>query len=462
MIYYNIKNSADEVSQRQVYSMKYVKPGQVVAYTQQESGWDEYSSGVIRMQRGDKLPRGMFIYEPTSDEVFEARVEDIQNSWRVQTGGNNDRLLDMLYQMIVENKLSGACEDVYNLKQEIVLLPWVILEPDRKCFKQKVWVKCYNEIGAVGVNFDRIRAENFNFLLAISFIIGSDFEEAKRKELAILLGDNWEKFSMVYSFFYGRNITTGHRRFNELFSYAVAVKGYENYLHLFVMAVGDKNEKVKKIVRYSPVEDRKKLLAKIEKMEQMSVLMNRHTDLDELFNLLFPKTFQSFISNDNPYASIEEMQEKLRTSQETIRMQEKMCQYAEYLRSELDNAIKMENLSDILLNKCNPATAYTIFSQLDMVLEGKNEVWDKFRKHLKDQISARYNQFLLTQNVYNAGAIHNDYSKTLCLTMPEPAASAAPAMPAAPKYPGLKGLKLKTKLQLKPKKEEDDEPELLC
>ena len=442
MKYYNIKNSADEVGQRQVYSMKYVKTGQVVAYVQEESDW-KYSSGVIRLEKGDKLCFGMTIYEPTSDEIFGARVSDVETSWLWRTGGDIDKLIEILYQMIVENRPSGASDDVCNLKQELVLLPWVISEFDRKSFPQKVWAKCKNEIGAVGVNFDRRRAENFNFLLAMSFITGSDFDDAKRKDLAILLDDNWDKFSMIYSFFYGRNITTDHRRFNELFSYAVSVKRYENYLHLFQMAVGDKKEKIEKIVRYSPVEDRKKLMDKIGVMEKMSVLMNRHTDLDELFNLLFPKTFQAFISKDNPYASIEEMQEKLRSSEETIRMQEKMCQYAEYLRSELDNAIKMENLSDILLNKCNPATAYTIFSQLDMVLEGKNEVWDKYRKQLKVQISESYNHYLLTQNVYNAGAIHNDYSKTLCLTMPEPA---VPAMPAAPKHPCLKGLKLKTEI----------------
>lgn len=456
--YTNIKNSADEVSQRQVYSMKYVKPGQVVAYIQEESGW-ENSSGVIRIEKGDKLPWGMTIYEPTSTEIFEARVENVRNSWMKNTQGDCDKLLDMLYQMIVGNKSSGACDDVYNLKQEITLLPWVIRENDRKDFAQKVWAKCKNEIGAVGMNFDRRRAEDFNFLLAVSFITGSDFEDAKRKELAILLDNNWDKFSMIYSLFYGRNITTGHKRFNELFSYAVGVKRYENYLHLFLIALGDKKEKVEKIVRYSPVEDRKKLLDKIGVIERMSVLMNRHTDLDELFNLLFPKTLQDFISKDNPYASIEEMQEKLRMSEETIRMQEKICQYAEYLRSELDNAIKMENLSNILLKKCNPATAYTIFSQLDMVLEGENEVWDKFRKQLKVQISDRYNQSLLAQNVYNAGAVHNDYRKTLCLTTPEPAAPPVP--PAAQDLLQKNAAPELQKTNEKPKKE-DDEPDLLC
>lgn len=398
---------------RKRYRKEYLKPGDIVVYrieTSTKNMFHENSveCGIFMVEPGDTFPERMSVYEATPEEMLRVSLLDMRQLYdNILNASFEDMLIGMIRQRIKE----GNTLSLFKLKKQLFALPYVVSEEEREDLSKRIWLKCRDEIGAVGMNFKKQSAEYFTILVAVSMIIASQKSKQEQAELSELLSKHWKEFSALYSLFYGRNITTDHHRFAELISYILDKPGKEQYLHLYLIAIGNVQEKVEKIMRYSPIDNRQRILEKISIMQRHCPLVEQKDDLDELFQVLFPQSFQNYLANDNPIASVEEMQEALKESQKTMDLLHKVEDYAKTLQSELDDAIKMQSLKEAL-SMCDPATARAIFAQLDMVLEGNNSVWDKHRKQLKFEINDRYERLMLPQpnnvtHIHQAGSITN-------------------------------------------------------
>lgn len=285
-------------------------------------------------------------------------------------------------------------DDTYYLKKDkLFSLPLLLTERESDEFKRNVWNTCKSKIGAVGLNFNRAKTELYTLLIAEAMIIGSKNSQEVWVELSALLNRHWQEFSIMYSLFYGRNISTDHHRFIELLPYMLGKGSCVMYLHLMLIALGDPQQKIEKIMRYSPSENPQKLWEKVVMMQRQKDLSEQSHDLDELFAILFPSTFQQHLMTDHPYASIDEVMADVKESMVVKDMLKKVEEYANSLKEQLGNAIPIESLRGAIL-KCDPSTSRAIFAQLDMVLEGCNEVWDKHRLLLKKEVNIRYEQDL--------------------------------------------------------------------
>lgn len=396
---------------RKRYRKEYLRPGDIVVYRIESTSKDSFyeksvECGIFIVEPGDSFPDKMSVYEATPEEMLRVTLLDMRQA---HEDFLNCSFEDMLINMIRQRIKKGDAIRLYNLKKLLFALPYVVSEEEREDLSKRIWLKCRDEIGAVGMNFKKQSAEYFSILVAVSMIISSQKTKQEQAELSELLKKHWKEFSALYSLFYGRNITTDHHRFIELVSFILDKPEREQYLHLYLMAIGNVQEKVEKIMRYSPIDNRRRILEKISIMQRHCPLVEQKDDLDELFQVLFPQSFQNFLANDNPIASVEEMQEALKESQKTMDLLHKVEEYAKILQSELDDAIKMQSLKEAL-SMCDPATARAIFAQLDMVLEGNNSVWDKHRKQLKYEVNDRYDRLMLPHpnkvtHIHQAGSI---------------------------------------------------------
>lgn len=372
-----------ELSKRKRYNKEYLQEGQIVLYS-----LDRYGTGLMIFEKKDPITRDMKIYEATEYEAIWVRAQSVNESYYHSEYKEVDDLVGFLAEMIEHG------DDTYYLKKDkLFSLPLLLTERESDEFKRNVWNTCKSKIGAVGLNFNRAKTELYTLLIAEAMIIGSKNSQEVWVELSALLNRHWQEFSIMYSLFYGRNISTDHHRFIELLPYMLGKGSCVMYLHLMLIALGDPQQKIEKIMRYSPSENPQKLWEKVVMMQRQKDLAEQSHDLDELFAILFPSTFQQHLMTDNPYASVEEMQAGIKESMVVKDMLKKVEEYANSLKEQLGNAIPIESLRGAIL-KCDPSTSRAIFAQLDMVLEGCNEVWDKHRLQLKKEVNIRYEQDL--------------------------------------------------------------------
>lgn len=413
MKYYLYNVPEYSLAGRKRYSKEYLREGEIVAYSrtiERQSSWydsEPYTEiGLIEIEAYESFPSDMKVYQATEYEIAWVKGEKLKKEYSLAVQDTGVDILHYLIDRIGQYKLGQIA-----FREQLFSLPFLISAEYSKKFKNDVWDACKDKIGAVGLNFDREKTEVYTILVAEAMIIGTDKTQDECVELSSLLYRHWYDFSIIYSLFYGRNISTGHQRFIELLSFLLGKKDSGKFMKLMLIALGEPQQKIAKIMRYSPLENYQKLYDKIVLMQRQKDLVAQSQELDELFQILFPSTFRQHLENDNPIASIEEMQAQIRESQVTKEILHKVEEYAETLKSELDDAIKMQSLRDAF-GKCDPATARAIFAQLDMVLEGNNAVWDKNRLHLKRELNFRYeNQQRMIEGTHEQVQLAADYSK---------------------------------------------------
>lgn len=390
---YTYRIRKDELVNRRRLSKNYLREGDIVAYgivDKKKGPWDEYDSyykiGLCIIGHDDVIPKYYHLYQATDAEKAWVRTEEVRRVYAVDFALSGESLVPYLI-----GKIENHAKWDYGIQELLFSMPYLIEDDYAPYFKDDVWASCKDKIGAIGLNFNKEKTALYTLLIAESMIMGSGRSREECMELSSLLNRKWDLFKIIYSFFYGRNISTDHSRFTELVAYLVGREYYSKYLKLIVIAMGNPNQKIEKILRYSPAENCGKLKDKLSKLLLQKDLIEQSTDLDELFQILFPSTLRKHLENDSPHSSIEEMQEQIRESQALKDMLRKIEEYAHLLQSELDDAIKMNELTSAFM-RCDPSTARAIFAQLDMVLEGNNEVWDKHRVQLKKTVNMRYEE----------------------------------------------------------------------
>lgn len=405
-----------DLRQRRRYNKSFLTPGNVVAYSCLPENVNSTiarglkipeETGILIVEKNDIFPQDMKVYEPTQAEKDIAEAFLFKKEYLSSNEASNLGLVGYL-------KVKIEKADPFNhgeLLRSIFSIPYADLIGDKEEFRKTVWHCCSEEVGAVGLNFNIWKANLYTALIAVSMILCSSEDEEKQQAMTSTISSQWDFFSLLYSLFYGRNISTCHKRFLELFSYALVKEESLHYLHLVNMALGEPEMKISKILRYSPIENPEKLRTKFDLLKKQENLVEQWTNLDELFGVLFPNTFQQYLAEDNPSASIEELKNELRITKEIKETFASIANYARKLEKELGNAITIDELKKTF-RECTPSQAQVAFSQLDLILEGRNSVWDQHRWELKLWVRNYVEQNFLEQGeTYKKVQEAADYSK---------------------------------------------------
>lgn len=238
-------------------------------------------------------------------------------------------------------------------------------------------------------DYDKIRLDYYCFLDAIIKVaLDGNSQHEQKCEYWQQINQSWGVLSAIYSVMTGKLINTG---FNHISPVISQFKGKnKEYATLMVAAL-----------RHHPevLVNNKAWQIKGE-LEQSMREIKQNTELNDLCRILFPSAQWNDYNLKSPRLTTAEMMQKVRESEELKRLLKQVEEYARTLQMELDDVSKMQPLREAF-SRLDPSAARTIFSQIDMVLEGNNDVWDKNRTQLKKEVNLRYeNQQRMLEGTY--------------------------------------------------------------
>lgn len=249
-------------------------------------------------------------------------------------------------------------------------------------------------------DYEKVRLEYFCILDAIIKVMLDEGSDREQKVYYLnQINQKWDLLSAIYSVMTGKLINTGFNHFSPVLG---QFKGKQKEYATLMVAALRHHPQV--LVNYKS----RQIRAEIEKASRE---IKQNTELNDLCRILFPRAQWGDYDLKSPRLTTAEMMQKVRESEELKQLLQQVEEYARALQSELDDAIKMQSLCDAL-KRLDPATARAIFAQLDMVLEGNNEVWDKNRLQLKKEVNLRYEKHQrMIEGTHQQAQLAADYSK---------------------------------------------------
>lgn len=249
-------------------------------------------------------------------------------------------------------------------------------------------------------DYDKLRLEYYCTLDAIIKVALDESSDIEQKRVYwSQIDEYWSILSAIYSVMTGKIINSG---FNHISAIVGRFKGSEKpYARLMYAAL-----------RHHPqVLPAYKSEQYLNELKVGSKEIKQETVLDDLSRILFPTAGWSDYDIVTPRMTTAEMMQKVRESEELKRLLKQVEEYARTLQTELDDAIKMQSIREAFTH-LDPATARAIFAQIDMVLEGNNEVWDRNRLVLKREVNLRYeNHQRIIEGTHEQAQLAADYSK---------------------------------------------------
>ena len=240
-----------------------------------------------------------------------------------------------------------------------------------------------------GLQFNRLRMENYCFLMGILMIA-----EHSEDEVDVRIDEyrkNWRHFSWMYGMVIGRVIGSRLHNFTAVVN-QVGQSPRDRYLHLYLPLV---ENNIDTICLYTD-DDRERLKNAIEKMRGRESLVQQSTELDDLYGILFPKYFKDAMSSQRPAATIAELRKELAEREERINNLESSInslkdQFKETV-SELTDAVNAvekdiftpNNLKDAFL-RFDSNMAHTLFGSVATLLTN-NRTWQKYAPQIQQAI----------------------------------------------------------------------------
>ena len=300
------------------------------------------------------------------------------------------------------------------IKVMMIELPWCVSNVDWNEAKSQLWKIAYKEIQDTGLQFNKVRVEFFCFLIGVLMIADSTSDMHKMKELLRTFKNEWNHFVWMYSLTLGRLMGT------ELKNFTGVVHQLDNpvrvpYLHLYLPLI---EGNVDKICMYNPSEKRYKLENAIRKMQRVEALERKRTDLDELYQILFPKHFRQAMADNRPAATIADLQQEVATKDEQIKSLESklsasVTEYKnkyEALLHDFEELARASLKFDVLesnLKKLSRSTAEQIIADMMLTFDEDERILKALKKIKK---AVRDNDRPTIQHVYENGAVHEDKS----------------------------------------------------
>ncbi len=300
-----------------------LRGGDVVAYRKKNYG-GSYSTGVMVI--GDYrmfLVATNYSYgESWYNDIIDDRIElfsanEEEKSWGIRflfdyiyCSDDQKSGLEAILEFVErtfpkENSISDRDKEL--CFKFMIELPWCVSNVDWNEAKTQLWKIAYKEIQDTGLQFNKARVEFFCFLIGVLMIADSTSDNYKLKELLRTFKNKWKHFIWMYALTLGRLMGT------ELKNFTGVVHQLDNsvrvpYLHLYLPLI---EGNVDKVCMYNPSEKRYKLENAIRKMQKVEALERKKTDLDEIYQIIFPKHFRQAMAESRPASTIADLKEKL-------------------------------------------------------------------------------------------------------------------------------------------------------
>lgn len=396
MLSYNLP--FPDVTGRKMINPYFLHRGDVVAFKSENQ-----RTGIIVMEYSDMMMVAVNLYEekgrlwysdplPAGLNLFEASEEE--KLWGYQFFLEYESAISSLYyknhfiSFIDAESPKNDHDYVGKFCIELLSRAHKMLDIQQRQVLKK-------ELGEVimqsrGLQFNRLRMENYCFLMGILMIA----EHSGEDDIDFIIDEyrkNWCHFSWMFGMIIGRVI--GSRLYN--FTAVVNQTGQNprnGYLHLYLPLV---ENNIDTICLYTD-DNRERLKNAIEKMRRKESLVQQSTELDDLYGILFPKYFKDAMSSQRPAATIAELRKEIAAKDKKIEDLELSVnslknQYEETVTKLTDavNAVEKDlitpnNLRDAFL-RFDSNMAHTLFGSVATLLTN-NPTWQKYAPQIQQAI----------------------------------------------------------------------------
>lgn len=298
-------------------------------------------------------------------------------------------------------------------------LPWCVTNVDWDEAKAVLWKMAYKEIQNTGLQFNEVRVECFCFLIGVLMIADSTTDKAKLITLLRTFKKKWYHFIWMYAFTLGRLMGTDLKNFTGVV-HQLDNRARIPYLHLYLPLI---EGNVDKICMYNPSEKRYKLENAIRKMQRVEALEHKRTDLDEIYQIIFPKHFRQSMADNRPAATIADLQQEVATKDEQIKtleskLSDSVSEYKnkyEALLHDFEDLARASLKFDALeanLKKLSRSTAEQIIADMMLTFDEDERILKALKK-IKKAVRENDRPTYQHTNVYENGAVHEDKSTHL-------------------------------------------------
>ena len=336
-----------------------------------------------RLWYSDPLPEGLLLFEATEKEKLWAYQFFLERESAIKDSYYKNHFISFIDAESPkddQNYVGEFCIELLSRAHKMLGIQ------QRQALKK--------ELGEVimqsrGLQFNRLRMENYCFLMGILMIA-----EHSEDEVDVRIDEyrkNWRHFSWMYGMVIGRVIGSRLHNFTAVVN-QVGQSPRDRYLHLYLPLV---ENNIDTICLYTD-DDRERLKNAIEKMRGRESLVQQSTELDDLYGILFPKYFKDAMSSQRPAATIAELRKELAEREERINNLESSInslkdQFKETV-SELTDAVTAvekdiftpNNLKDAFL-RFDSNMAHMLFGSVATLLTN-NPTWQKYAPQIQQAI----------------------------------------------------------------------------
>ena len=233
--------------------------------------------------------------------------------------------------------------------------------------------------------------ELYCILMGITLIERANLTRDKKDELERLLQSHWQFIKYMYSVLIHYIVGMKVKNFAAV-AKSVCCKSYEPYIHWFYKAFNENFDALcpeEENDRHDGRSVRDQAMAHMKKMEEIIKKTNPSTELDELFDILFPKVIKKLFNQSRPktYEELEAAIDDL-----TIRYNKVLEQLAKAVKDVESEAITPEDLTEAFL-RFPRDMALTLFGSVSNLLTQnksnlltQNKTWLKYAPTIQEQI----------------------------------------------------------------------------
>ncbi len=225
--------------------------------------------------------------------------------------------------------------------------------------------------------------ELYCILMGITLIERANLTRDKKDELERLLQSHWQFIKYMYSVLIHYIIGMKVKNFAAV-AKSVCCKSYEPYIHWFYKAFNENFDALcpeEENDRHDGRSVRNQAMVYINKMGEIIKKTNPSTELDELFDILFPKVIKKLFNQSRPktYEELEAAIDDL-----TIRYNKVLEQLAKAVKDVESEVITPEDLTEAFL-RFPRDMALTLFGSVSNLLT-QNKTWLKYAPTIQEQI----------------------------------------------------------------------------
>lgn len=300
-------------------------------------------------------------------------------------------------------------------KEFLSKVPKMVDQKDWPELKRLLW----NEIRqSGGLQYDRFKTEYYCYLIGIlmlcekySNLIDIDLIISRYKR-------EWDHFSWMYGMAIGRVTGCALKNFTSVVKQA-GQGNRKHYLHLYLPLVENNLEKILSYNNDKP----SKLVDAIRDMRKVEAVEVQKNDLDDMYQVLFPKNFLYALSSSRPAATIENLRQQVANKDEQIKSLESklsasVLEYKnkyEALLHDFEDLARASLKFDALeanLKKLSRSTAEQIIADMMLTFDEDERILKALKK-IKKAVRENDRPTYQHTNVYENGAVHEDKSTHL-------------------------------------------------